>query len=312
MTTTISDSNLYRQLLSKSLRSLGNLKGRGRIANFLHQQFLSQGSPHIIGQLNNGGKLQFNLNQMQQRMAFYLGNLDSDILKVITQYFLADIADNIFVDVGANVGLYSVQVAVLCPKTKVIAFEPGYKNFQQLEANIALNNLQKNVVLVKKALSCKNTQHTLIYCHKENNYDSANAAIVSDWQHSLDEWKSHKEYSEIIDCVSFDSWFAENSVSGKIGFIKIDVEGHEHEVIQGMKQTLLTHRPGIFTEMNSFFFRMKNTNSLASVNYFAELDYSAYQLNQNKLIKVLQLKENTQNIFWIPNEKSNEQEVIDL
>lgn len=309
---TFSNSNQYRQLLSKLLSNLGNLKGRGRLANIIHQQFLDRGSPYIVGQLKNGSKLEFNLNQIQQRMAFYLGDIDRDMLEVITKYFLADITDSIFIDVGANIGLYAVQIAVLNPRSKVVAFEPGNKNFQQLKANIALNNLQERAILEPKALSSENTKHTIVYCHEENNSYSANAVIVSDWQHSLDEWKASKECTETIDCVTFDSWFSERSISGKIGFVKIDVEGHEHEVVRGMEQTLRTHRPGIFTEMNSLFFRMKNTNSLASTDLFKNLEYSAYQLKHNRLFRIFELRENTQNVFWIPDEKSKCQKIIDF
>ena len=61
-------------------------------------------------------------------------------------------AGDIFWDVGANVGAYSLLAAKLCPQAKVFAFEPFIPNFAHLWDNIALNGVSEQVFPVNAGL----------------------------------------------------------------------------------------------------------------------------------------------------------------
>lgn len=128
-----------------------------------------------------------------------------------------------FVDVGANIGWYTILAAKLVgPEGKVYAFEPEPENFKFLKRNVELNGL-KNVVLEQKALS--NEVGTLkMYLHEENQ-----------GRHSIALVHDEKRFIE-VEAFPFDEY-----VKGKdlqIDFMKIDTEGAEGFILDGMKETL--------------------------------------------------------------------------
>ena len=63
--------------------------------------------------------------------------------------------NDFFLDIGANVGLYSIYGALREPSARVIALEPEYSNLHLLRDNIAANNLQNRITPYAVALSAK-------------------------------------------------------------------------------------------------------------------------------------------------------------
>jgi len=123
--------------------------------------------------------------------------------------------DEVFVDVGANIGGYSIRTARMAKK--VYAFEPELRNFSFLKENVRLNNLHnidiRNVAVGGHA--CKARLHLSGF--------HGRSSIVG-----------KGEFVE-VDCVNLDS-----VLEGKdnIGAVKIDVEGAEALVLKGAKDTL--------------------------------------------------------------------------
>jgi hypothetical protein len=72
--------------------------------------------------------------------------------------------------------------------------------------------------------------------------------------------------------------------------IKIDVEGAERLVMQGMDETVLKHKPTLFVEMHSGVELSieENTNSL--LDWCAEKQYQAYYLRTHDLLKTEDVK----------------------
>jgi predicted O-methyltransferase YrrM len=63
---------------------------------------------------------------------------------------------NIFIDVGANIGLYSLRVAKNIPNiNQVISFEPLLETFNKLKKNIIKNNLEKKINIYNYGLSAQ-------------------------------------------------------------------------------------------------------------------------------------------------------------
>ena len=60
---------------------------------------------------------------------------------------------DVFFDVGANVGIYSIYAALRNPEATICAFEPEYSNLHQLKMNIINNDLLKNVIPFAIAIS---------------------------------------------------------------------------------------------------------------------------------------------------------------
>jgi FkbM family methyltransferase len=125
------------------------------------------------------------------------------------------------VDVGANIGYYTLLAASrFC---SVYAFEPEYANYVDLVHNISLNSFMNpyyNVMPMQSACSDTNCMRKL-YVSK----DEAGA-------HSLEPARDTKEFA-MVKTVRLD-----DVIKGKVGFIKIDTEGHEMAVLAGAKRIL--------------------------------------------------------------------------
>ena len=85
----------------------------------------------------------------------------------------------------------------------------------------------------------------------------------------------------------------------KISFIKIDVEGHELNVIEGARNTIEKHKPNLLIEIEEKHTHKKLSESLY---YIENLGYKTYILNNNELVefnKIIEIK-NQINFIFIP------------
>ncbi len=143
---------------------------------------------------------------------------------------------NTFVDVGANLGIYTLVASrIVGPSGRVIAFEPSAQSFSQLKANITLNGLT-NVQVYPAAVSDKIGQAFL--------YHGSDPA-----QNSLGRDPRLEPKGEEVVTQSLDSAISQASV-GRVHVIKMDVEGAEELVLRGADTVVTMHHPTIIFEIN--------------------------------------------------------------
>lgn len=153
---------------------------------------------------------------------------------------------DIFIDVGANIGLFSLYAArAVTEKGTVIAFEPTPEIYRRFVQNIELNDLI-NIVPVNIGLS-----------------DSATTLSLQVSENGLDGWNTFaknagNKFTTTIDVPvnTLDNYLKESEISAeRIRFIKIDVEGWEIPVIRGALKTINASENIIlmveFTESNA-------------------------------------------------------------
>jgi len=157
-------------------------------------------------------------------------------------------SDEIFYDIGANIGVFTILAASRIGKGgKVFAFEPHGANFARLIDHIALNNLQQVVSPNNFAL---NDKEGLFHFH----YQSGDVG-TSDSQLSADSDETGNEKGIQISELKFATTIDRLIASGDIKaphHIKIDVDGNEFLILEGMRDLLSgTQRPqSIQVEMN--------------------------------------------------------------
>jgi FkbM family methyltransferase len=141
------------------------------------------------------------------------------------------------IDVGANYGNYTVEFARLVgPHGKVHAFEPVPPTFEMLRRTIERNGVNARVCLNQCALSDKQGSSTM-YMPGD---DSSKAAFVfhqSLPSASIESFKNCK-----VD--TLDNYVKSKEIK-RIDFVKIDVEGAELLVLQGMQSILRRPCPPI-------------------------------------------------------------------
>jgi FkbM family methyltransferase len=138
------------------------------------------------------------------------------------------------VDAGANVGYFTVLMSrQIGPSGSVIAFEPTPRTFGVLEQNAKLNHLT-NVTLEQCALSSH--EGTLTFHVGPPGFEVYNSAGAITHPSA-----SHQAFAEVqVGCVTLDHYLRQRGIP-RVDLIKMDVEGAELSVLQGMEQTLLAN-----------------------------------------------------------------------
>ena len=179
------------------------------------------------------------------------------------------------IDVGVYRGVYSYEMAKYS-KT-VHSFEPNPVIFKDLEKNI--KKIIKNIQIYNLALSEENKEIELKIpirdkkASKDNYeeyYQLGKATIHK--KNILDEYESFKIKSIKLDDIKFQN---------RISFIKIDVEGHEENVIAGSLNTINKFKPTLLIEIEEKY-TQKNVSE--SINYINSLGYNSFVYKKSELI----------------------------
>lgn len=170
-------------------------------------------------------------------------------------------------DIGANTGFYSVLAKTLEPTCAVHAFEPLPKVHQKLVRNNSLNNY--NIVCSTYALSNFNGTASVFPTSLDHVYSvTVNKNLYE-----------HKKTFEIkIHTKLLKDYIEENNI-GKIDLMKIDVETHEVEVLEGMGPYLKQFAPDMLIEI-------QNETIAAGVTRLIEgIDYVFFNIDEVSGIK---------------------------
>ena len=160
-----------------------------------------------------------------------------------------------FWDIGANIGLYSIYCGVR-KNAEIYSFEPSTSNLRTLSRNISINKLQNNITIVPFPLinefgfkTAKMSESVFVEGGAENNFKTN-----FDWQGNLFESSnSYKIFGTSID------YLTSNKIIRTPDYIKIDVDGIEHLIINGGKNIIKNHVSELLVEVSESFDSQKQT-----------------------------------------------------
>jgi FkbM family methyltransferase len=191
--------------------------------------------------------------------------------------------DGIVIDVGANIGVHTVHFAEFARLGKVISLEPGQATFVYLLQNI---KHLANVVPLNLALSDVAGLQAF-FVAADNAYsglkDTGRRAILR---------------QESVPCFTGDEILSPLIQNQRVDLIKIDVEGMELQVLNGMKKFIVNHRPVIFCEI--FGGQQSNLDPESTVHFCVSLGYDAFVLSGAQLIPAGAHSDDLYNYFFIP------------
>jgi FkbM family methyltransferase len=148
----------------------------------------------------------------------------------------------IFLDVGANVGMFSMVAARLVGKDgRVYAFEPSDRERQRLVANLTLNALQ-NVTVLPEAVADRQTSVQLRVGKFPNAGQNTTAATFAYPEVAI-------ERIETVDAITLDDFVSTNGLR-RIDVIKLDIEGGEYAALAGAACVLAQFRPRLILELS--------------------------------------------------------------
>lgn len=172
------------------------------------------------------------------------------------------------VDVGANIGLFTLAAAHLVgSEGHVIAFEPLQRNYYFLITNVTMNGYT-NVWMEQMAVS--NTEGYLdLYCFGTDNLSLSDKVIQG--------WGSGK--SEAVPCCRLDHYLETRGIS-KVDVVKIDVEGAEKYVLEGMRNILsVPEPPRMIVEIHPDFLESLGCSAREVLELLSSYDYMLYYLD---------------------------------
>ena len=147
----------------------------------------------------------------------------------------------LFLDVGANTGVYSLLSKGICPLREVHAFEPLPLVLRILRNNIDLNKFAADIIVVDAAVCEETGTAGLFVPTQEHGLVETSASLSS-------KFKSAHSDVLTVRTIKLDDYCRQIS-SKRVAVMKIDVEGMEHKVLKGAQETIARDRPIIFCEI---------------------------------------------------------------
>ncbi len=189
---------------------------------------------------SNGAAFLVNFrNYVDRQIAFY-----GDYETAQHDYFLGEMdrrGCDVFIDVGANIGLYSVLVGHRPKPPRIVAFEPDPRNYDQFRANLLINGLTARVETHRLAVSNRASvafRMASATSTGESRVDAADPDAIA------------------LPAVKLDEFLPLN---GATIFIKIDIEGHELDALTGMAGLLRANR--CFLQVECFADRLSQVTA---------------------------------------------------
>jgi FkbM family methyltransferase len=122
----------------------------------------------------------------------------------------------VVVDIGANIGTFSLYAAKVCGASRVFSFEPFVDNYRILRKNVEQNQLH-GVTCVNQAVAGSRGVRTL----RLDSIDPGSHSLVS----------GSFERAVEVDCCTLDDVFDRFALN-KIDYLKMDCEGAEYEILE--------------------------------------------------------------------------------
>jgi len=264
--------------------------------------FLKIGAPPILTvKMLDNTNIKIDLRSGTEFRSFFSSEYDSYLINI-----LHDLIDenDYFLDIGANIGFYSVSVASKIRDHlgtgKVISFEPFLGNYERLRENIFLNNLEGYCLPYDIGLSNLNSNGIITLRE-----DFLNGAKTGNASISINTIIDNGFQTSSIKLETLDFfWSKFNDTPKRIGFIKMDIEGHEDLCLKGAQKIINKDRPTILMEINKPFYKARGISlddtflPLLPVNYFVFVN----DKRSWRILKTFEQCREVDNVFLIPKE----------
>ncbi|MBL7725350.1 MAG: FkbM family methyltransferase [Chitinophagaceae bacterium] len=184
-------------------------------------------------------------------------------------------------DIGANTGIYSLIAKCVNPASQVFAFEPVARVFEKLKANIELNKY--DIISSDAAISDKDG--TAMF------YDLPTEHVYSVTINKNLNAPGIQTIETKVQTLTLDTFIRQHNIS-RIDLMKIDVETHEPEVLEGFSEYLLQYRPAMLIEILNdevgrrvsdlvkgagyYYFNIDEVGSIRQVDTISKSDYYNY------------------------------------
>jgi FkbM family methyltransferase len=201
---------------------------------------------------------------------------ESDVMRSLAPHI------DTMLDIGANIGWYSLLVASINKCASIHAFEPIPSSFRRLTNNCLLNNAK--LISVHNFGFSSEPGSFPFYLYPEG---TGNASIRN---------LAAREDAQVIDCElrTLRGFCVDLPPASSIDFIKCDVEGNELFVFQGSSDVLQKHRPILLVELLRKWCAPFGYHPNEVLELIFGLGYSAYGVNPcGRLVGINRITDST-------------------
>lgn len=263
---------IYNPIINFLLRSL-----IFPFRNYLPHKFLLPPSGIVSFQLLNGRKIRMHTNQTSfvTWNIYWKGYRNYEYVPIF-EALSKDVKT--FLDVGSNIGLYSLILAGTNPSSKIWAFEPSQGPDKYLGLNVKENGFFENITTENIALADHNGFSEFVSAHSPK-YSYLKEATLGGSGHLMGARENTSKKHFAVKTLTLDDYVKLNNIKS-IDLIKLDTEETEHLIIREGLNSLRKFEPIIICEVFS-------KDMAAHLNdLLIPLGYLPYQSKNDHLLKI--------------------------
>ena len=254
--TPIEYNNIINNAYNISLSNFSHTIGVNKFNTFINNILLNQNNQKSkIENITNNDKKYYDASYDNYNYKTNCTSFQYYINNGLSQPYLRElkiIKDYLANNAGAHIGTVSIPLSNIY--NQVLAFEPVKENYDLLEINIKLNNIE-NISTANLGLSNKNT--TAVLTQHDNNSGSYYMKEIEN---------TNNEGFNIIKLDEF-------TFNISVDFIKIDTEGSELYVLEGAYNTIVKYKPMIQIETNHCSNKFFDYDKQEIFNFMNKLNY---------------------------------------
>ncbi|MGA9755434.1 MAG: FkbM family methyltransferase [Desulfobaccales bacterium] len=271
---------IFRWYLSKfPLRD-----GKAFLYERLHAA-LKPGNRYAVVRLDKGFRMKLDLQDPEQMKVYFYGHYHERYEADLVQRLME--GDEVFWDVGANVGYFTLVAATaLTNRGQIVAFEPGRNAYARLTENLALN-AYRNIKAYPVAVADREGEAVLHV-----------AGDIADSSASLYPAGRGQAGREVCRTVALDHFLRSEGLRPP-DLIKLDAEGAELAVLQGAEGLIQDSPPLWLMEMEEKNLKAAGASKAAIADFLTGYGYRAAHLSKGRWYETPDLEGvKGRNIFW--------------
>jgi FkbM family methyltransferase len=250
-----------RDALAAAARRLPSFRGKARACKVVQDLLTDYADPAALVvdfRLKDGSRVRADLRSRTEWPTFWTGEYDPDLVRMLCDWVTPGCT---FLDVGANVGYYTVPVGrrAAAAGGRVHAFEPSPPNADRVAGLVAANGLESTVTLHRFGLGEADAEAG-IAVGADDRGATGNAYLTADPGGT-------RVRVRVLDAVA-----AECGID-RCDLMKVDVEGYELGVFRGGRGLITRSRPVIVTELNHYWMAERGWRLTDLTAFFDPLGY---------------------------------------